>query len=77
GLGVVVMLVARFVKAGAACPQCNNSLLWKKGRFGTGHASFGVKSACPECGLDLNTPWTQPDEGQGLHQPPAPVDKSS
>ncbi len=52
-LGMLVMLFARFVKGGAACPQCGTSLLWKKGQFGTGRASFGLKQRCPECDLDL------------------------
>ena len=63
-IGMLLMLLARFVKGGANCPQCGNSLLWKKGRFGTGHASFGEKQRCPECSLDLNVPWAPPESEQ-------------
>ena len=68
GLGMVVLLIARFIKGGANCPQCGNSLIWKKGSYGTGHASFGIKERCPECDLDLNAPWRPPSE-----EPPPPA----
>ena len=55
-VGMLGLLGARFVKSAAACPQCANALLWRKGPFGTGRLSLSLKDRCQQCGLDLNAP---------------------
>jgi hypothetical protein len=58
GLGLLV--VAMIARAGARCPRCAASLIWKSGPIGTGRLSLGVKKTCPQCELDLDQPW-QPE----------------
>ncbi|MEZ5817814.1 MAG: hypothetical protein R3D44_12095 [Hyphomicrobiaceae bacterium] len=61
--GVGLLIFAMMTRAAAACPRCSASLIWKKGPIGTGRLSLREKARCPNCGLDLNAPWTL-DEGE-------------
>ncbi len=68
--GIGLLIVAMLTRAAASCPRCSTSLMWKKGPIGTGRLSVGVKSHCPNCGLDLNQPWT-PDAVDNAENEPS------
>lgn len=67
--GIGLLIVAMLSRAAASCPRCSTSLMWKKGPFGTGRLSIGQKSHCPNCGLDLNSPWTMDADGAVAVEP--------